>query len=132
MTNEHQRRYNSDFCDTRHKALDEKIKNNKKDIEKLEKKLKSEISTYKLSTNNNVDNLDITLRGNGKVGLQEQVRTLQTQMKVAFILIFFFFGFKIMGNNLSDLTNHLKDDKTIKNTQTIEEEKKINITENKG
>lgn len=134
MENEHQKKYNSDICDTKHKVLDEKIEDNKKNIEKLEKNLKSEISTSKISISNDVDKLDLTLRGNGKIGIQEQVRTLQNQVKILFLLIFFLFGFRIMGNRIDDLINPPKDNKTIKNTQTVEEDKKENIIkkENKG
>ena len=116
MDNDPQHGYNNDICKAKHKALEIKIDDNTKELERIEKDckkskedLKNEISTTKLVISNNLDKVDLTLRGNGKVGLQEQVRSQAKQIKILFMLIILLLGFKVFGSGLNEVIKGLLD-----------------------
>jgi len=136
MSNEQQREYNNDVCKAKHKALEIKIDDNTKEIERVEsdlkkskEELKSEISTTKLSISNNLDKVDLTLRGNGKVGLQEQVRSTQKHIRVIYACIILLFGFKIFGTGLNEVIKGLvpKPNKEIKQVEIPNDENELII-----
>lgn len=132
-----QKEYNGEICDAKHKTLEIKIEDNTKELNRIEKDLKktkedlkNEISTTKLSISNNLDKVDLTLRGNGKIGLQETTRSHSKHIKVIYACLILLFGFKLFGAYLDDVVKELlpkSDNKNVEIKKIEENVEKINI-----
>ena len=120
------KKYNLEICQLLHKNINEKIAklekiNHQKDLEKLEKSLKNQIETTQSSIMNRIETLDNTIRGNGKIGLEESVRFLNFKIYVLFTIILFLLGFKIFGTNIKDIFGEKEKNIETKQIENVEE-----------
>ena len=126
------KKYNPEVCELLHKELNEKISkleniDHKKDLEKIEKSLKDEMETTKNSIMNKIGTLDETIRGNGKIGLQEQSRSLNRKFYILAAIVLFILGFKVLGTKWDDIFGREKENTEIKQVEKIEENTMKNI-----
>ena len=140
--------YDPRLCKKIHDNLDEKIDtvqdnlNNRMNhledqynnlhlaIENLKNDIKDEIQTTEKSINLKLDTIDLTLRGNGKVGLQEQSRALNRKFYLCFVLILLLLGFRFFGAKLTDIKNELMGNQETKQQDIYIENQKDNMLEN--
>ena len=126
------KKYNPEVCELLHKELNEKISkleniDHKKDLEKIEKSLKDEMETTKNSIMNKIGTLDETIRGNGKIGLQEQSRSLNRKFYILAAIVLFILGFKVLGTKWDDIfgekNTEIKQVENVKENTIIKENK---------
>jgi hypothetical protein len=71
-------------------------------IEERTRSLDEKISLGQEKTNKRLDDLDEALRGNGRIGLFEQTRSLTKQIKMLWVLIVFLLGLKVYGFTIEE------------------------------
>ena len=130
------KKYNPEACFLLHQEINNKIAkleniDHKKDLEKIEKSLKNQIETTQSSIMNRIETLDNTIRGNGKIGLEESVRFLNFKIYVLFTIILFLLGFKIFGTNIRDIFGEKEKNIETKQVENVKENNIKNIENNK-
>jgi len=126
------KKYNPEVCELLHKEINKKLEklDSKKDLEKIEKSLKDEIETTKNSIMNKIGTLDETIRGNGKIGLQEQSRSLNRKFYILMAIVLFILGFKVLGTKWDDIfgekNTEIKQVENVRENTIIEENVKKN------
>jgi hypothetical protein len=106
--------------------LEEKIESGHRHREEI----KNEVKLIHQSINSRLDDFDISLRGNGKIGIFEQLRSLRIWIKVCFALILLLFGARVFGATLNELFDAIFKINQTKTVQ-IETQKIEKKTENK-
>lgn len=104
--------------------FDQKLDNLSNEIKNMTSKLEDYIETVENKANNKLEGVDHALRGNGRIGLFEQIRGINTKIRIIFICLIFLFGFKVWGFALNDwMRNFLTNRQTITVPANIEKEK---------
>ncbi len=89
----------NDLVDEKHREAMEKIEcigdSLKSDIVNISKERKDQIETVESKINKKLDAVDESLRGNGRIGIFEQLRGIKTQLRAIFLCLLFLFGFKV-------------------------------------
>lgn len=89
----------NDLIETKHREALEKIEgigdSLKSDIVNISKERKDQIETVESKINKKLDAVDESLRGNGRIGIFEQLRGIKTQLRAIFICLLLLFGFKV-------------------------------------
>lgn len=135
----------SQICDYKHQIVDTKITEILKNLEKnesqlshigeiieklksvvdenqkehapMEERLKNQINVTKDGINNKLDKIDETLKGNGKIGLIEQMRNLNWWIKTILALSVIIIGGQIGGIGLQEIKDLFYHKKTIISNQ---------------
>jgi len=87
------------------KEMKEILRTMQEEHRKTEDSLKSQIKMTESAIYNKVDKLYETIKGNGKIGLVEQVKKLNWKMWIIGILLILLLGAKFMGIGLEDIKN---------------------------
>ena len=83
-------------------TLSEDINSVSQETQKTKKELSDKIDVFSKTNEIKLDEIDETFRGNGKIGIFEQLRNIRTYIKIIFILIMLLYGFKVWGLGLDD------------------------------
>lgn len=130
----------SSICDYKHQLVDTKISEILRNIEKndsqlshieeiieklraivyenqkehapMEERLKNQINVTKDGINNKLDKIDETLKGNGKIGLIEQIRNLNLWFKIIISLAVIIIGGQVFGIGLQEIKDLIYPKKT--------------------
>ena len=70
---------------------------------------------------NKIEKLDESVRGNGKIGLQEQSRSLNRKFYILAAIILFILGFKVLGTKWDDIFGREKENTEIKQVENVKE-----------
>jgi hypothetical protein len=86
---------------------EEEFENVSAQISKLQKDTKDQIDTVEGKQNSKLDGVDEALRGNGRIGIYEQLRNLRVQVKILIALILLLLGAKVMTLDIGEWTKAL-------------------------
>lgn len=95
--------------------LEEKINDNKKNAN-------DKIDTVEGKIDSRLDGVDEALRGNGRIGIFEQIRNMKGKFYIIFICLLLLFGFKFFGKTLNDIKNSV-----FKESTSIEKVEETNM-----
>ena len=85
------------------KKMDDDISSVKKSMSEGDKQLDDKIDTVESKIEARLDGVDEALRGNGRIGLFEQMRNTKWKFKAIVICLILLFGFKFFGRSLDDM-----------------------------
>lgn len=91
-----------DALDQRDKGLTGQIDEIKDLINTKNREFGDRLSTVENKINIKLDAVDEALRGNGRIGLFEQIRNINTKIKVIFTCVIVLFGFKLWGLGMDE------------------------------
>ena len=96
----------NELIDNRHREALERIESIgedlKVDLADISRERKDQIETVEGKINKKLDAVDESLRGNGKIGVFEQLRSIKLQIRVIFLCLLFLFGFKVWSLGFED------------------------------
>tara|TARA_Y100000034_G_scaffold124615_1_gene173029 strand:+ start:125 stop:589 length:465 start_codon:yes stop_codon:yes gene_type:complete len=82
------------------KHMNANIDGLKEEINKAKKETSERIDLVKETIHNQLDEFDRAFRGNSKIGVFEQLRSIDLRIKIIFVLIILLFGFKFFGSSI--------------------------------
>ena len=85
------------------KRIFEQISILQKDIESNNNNLNNKIDTVEAKVEGKLDGVDESLRGNGRIGLFEQMRNTRWKFKAILLCLILLFGFRVFGRTLEDI-----------------------------
>lgn len=79
----------------------------RKENEELRSDMNNHVKTIEQKLNNKLEAVDTALRGNGRIGIFEELRNITVKFRVVYTCIFILFGLKFMGYGLDDWIKHV-------------------------
>ena len=77
-------------------------KNLKEKVDTESKRVNDKIDVLQSKIEIRLDGVDESLRGNGRIGLYEQVRSLKWQLRAVYVCLLLLFGFKMWGLTVNE------------------------------
>tara|TARA_Y100000310_G_C20694545_1_gene824614 strand:+ start:1923 stop:2357 length:435 start_codon:yes stop_codon:yes gene_type:complete len=77
--------------------LDDKLGDLNKKIQEIPAELIDRIDANKSTVDNDLDEVDKAFRGNGRIGIFEQLRSLKRHMSIMWLFMLVLLGFKLFG-----------------------------------
>jgi len=84
------------------KRIDTGFSEIKDELKNYSEETSNQIQTVENKINNKLDAVDEALRGNGRIGIFEQLRSLRAKMLALFFLVALLFGLKLWGLGLNE------------------------------